>query len=163
MKYIGARHSYIRHTLFLFNPTNLDEVCVQATHIERSGKNVQEDHTKNPSKFQNNNFKGKGKGKKTTTTNKEEGKSSCTHFKKHGHDDEHCWKLHPELRPNKFGVKGKPKIVAIVQKDSGSYLGDEMRITTAGVQGKVPLMLVQVLQFHILKLKRREVKFFTSE
>jgi hypothetical protein len=40
MKYIGALHSYIRHTLLLFNPTKLDEVCVQATHLESRGKNV---------------------------------------------------------------------------------------------------------------------------
>jgi hypothetical protein len=40
MKYIGALHSYIRHTLLLFNPTSLDEVCVQATHLESRGKHV---------------------------------------------------------------------------------------------------------------------------
>ena len=28
MKYIAALQSCIHHTLFLFNPTNLDEVCV---------------------------------------------------------------------------------------------------------------------------------------
>jgi hypothetical protein len=28
MKYIGALHSYIRHTFLLFNPTSLDKVCV---------------------------------------------------------------------------------------------------------------------------------------
>jgi hypothetical protein len=28
MKYIGALHSYIRHTLLLFNPTGIDKVCV---------------------------------------------------------------------------------------------------------------------------------------
>jgi hypothetical protein len=44
MKCIGALHSYIRHTLLLFNPTNLDEVCMQETHLESRGKNVQEDH-----------------------------------------------------------------------------------------------------------------------
>jgi hypothetical protein len=49
MKYIGALHSYIRHTLLLFNPTSLDEVCVQATHLENRGKHVQEDPTKKPS------------------------------------------------------------------------------------------------------------------
>jgi hypothetical protein len=51
MKYIGALHSYIRHTLFLFNPTNLDEMFVQETHLENMGKNVHEKHTKKPSKF----------------------------------------------------------------------------------------------------------------
>jgi hypothetical protein len=51
MKYIGALHSYIRHTLLLFNPTSLDEVCVQATHLENMGKHVQEDPMKKPSSF----------------------------------------------------------------------------------------------------------------
>ena len=55
MKYIGALHSYIRHTLLLFNPTNLDEVCVQANHLERRGKNEQEDH-----KHAKDHFKRKG-------------------------------------------------------------------------------------------------------
>ena len=40
MKYIGALHSYICHTLLLFNLANLDEVCVQATHLENRGKHV---------------------------------------------------------------------------------------------------------------------------
>jgi hypothetical protein len=51
MKYICALHSYIRHTLLLFNLTSLDEVCVQATHLENRGRNVQEDPTKKPSNF----------------------------------------------------------------------------------------------------------------
>lgn len=33
MKYIGGLHIYIRHTILILNPTKLDEVCVQATHI----------------------------------------------------------------------------------------------------------------------------------
>jgi hypothetical protein len=41
MKYIGTFHSYILHTFLLFNPTSLDEVCVQATHLENRGKHVQ--------------------------------------------------------------------------------------------------------------------------
>jgi hypothetical protein len=53
-------------------------------------KNVHENHTKNPSKFQKHKFKGKGKRKNIATTIKEEGNPSCTHCKKHGHDDEHC-------------------------------------------------------------------------
>jgi hypothetical protein len=32
-------------------------------------------------------------------------KPSCTHCKKEGHDEAHCWSLHPELKPKKFGVK----------------------------------------------------------
>ena len=90
MKYIGALHSYIQHTLLLYNPTNVDEVCVQATHLESRIKNVQEDHSQKFSKFQSNKFKGKRKKNKATTTKKEEGNPSCTHCKKYGHDDEHC-------------------------------------------------------------------------
>ena len=70
MKYIGALHSYIHHTLLLCNPTDLDEVCVQATHLESRGNNVQEDHTKKPSKFQNNKFKGNRKGKRQSKQRK---------------------------------------------------------------------------------------------
>jgi hypothetical protein len=51
MKYIGTLHSYTRHTFLLFNPTNLDEVCVQATHLENRGKHVQEDPKKKPTNF----------------------------------------------------------------------------------------------------------------
>jgi hypothetical protein len=99
MKYIGTLHSYIRHTLLLFNPTSVDEVCVQSTHLENRGKHVQEDPTKKPSNFPHKPFKKfKRKDKKTTTIKREEGKPYCTHCKKIGHDDEHCWKLHPEKR-----------------------------------------------------------------
>jgi hypothetical protein len=37
LKYIGALHSYLRHTILMFNPTNLDEICVQAMHLEVRG------------------------------------------------------------------------------------------------------------------------------
>jgi len=105
MKYIGVLHNCLHHTLLLFNPTSVDEVCVQATHLESRGKNVQEDPTKNPSKFPHNKFKKKVKGKykNTATTKKGEGNPSCTHWKKDGHEDEHYWKLHPEKIPKQFG------------------------------------------------------------
>jgi hypothetical protein len=28
LKYIGGLHSYLRHTILMLNPSNLDEVCV---------------------------------------------------------------------------------------------------------------------------------------
>ena len=127
MKYIGALHSYIRHTFLLFNLTSLDKVCVQATHLENKGKHVQEDPTKKSSNIPHKQFKKfKRKDKKTTTIKREEGKPSCTDCKKDGHDDEHCWKLHPEKRLKQFSGKGKTKTVAIVQQDLGSDLGDEV-------------------------------------
>eukprot|EP00253_Pinus_taeda_P027718 PITA_27718 len=39
LKYIGGLHSYMRHTLLMFNPTSIDEVSIQATHLESKGKN----------------------------------------------------------------------------------------------------------------------------
>jgi hypothetical protein len=73
MKYIGTLHSYIRHTLLLFNPTSIDEVCVQATHLENKGKHVQEDPTRKPSNLPHKQFnKFKRKEKKTATVKREE-------------------------------------------------------------------------------------------
>jgi hypothetical protein len=34
MKYIGGLPAHIRNIVFIFGPTNLDEVYVQATYIE---------------------------------------------------------------------------------------------------------------------------------
>jgi hypothetical protein len=81
----------------------------------------------------------KRKDKKTTTVKREEGKPSCTHSKKSGHDDEHCWKLHPEKRSKQFSGKGKTKTIATVQQDLGLDSGEEGKITTVRVQGKYSL------------------------
>ena len=40
VKYIGGLHSYLRHTILMFNPTSLDEICVQGNHLEARGKNI---------------------------------------------------------------------------------------------------------------------------
>ena len=37
LKYIGSFHSSLQHTLLMFNPTEFDEVCVQAIHVESGG------------------------------------------------------------------------------------------------------------------------------
>jgi hypothetical protein len=113
---------------------------VQFIHLENRGKHVQEDPTKKPSNFPHKKFKKfKTKDKKTSIVKREEGNPYCTHCKKYGHDDEHCWKLHPEKRPKNFGGKGKKNIVSTVQQDIGSDLGDEENITMVGVQGKYSL------------------------
>jgi len=39
LKYIGGLHSYMRHTILMFNPASIDEVFVQDTHLEATGKN----------------------------------------------------------------------------------------------------------------------------
>ena len=37
---IRGLHSYLRHTIMMFNPTNTDKVCVQSMHIESKMKSV---------------------------------------------------------------------------------------------------------------------------
>eukprot|EP00253_Pinus_taeda_P026466 PITA_26466 len=120
----------------MFNPTRLDDVSVQATHLKARGKNVTPDVGKSSKSFENKN-KGKKKLKwkerKTNTIKKD--KPSCTHCKKEGHDEAHCWSLHLELKPKKFGGK-EQKNVAAIQKDLGSNSGDETTVTTIGIKGK---------------------------
>jgi hypothetical protein len=137
MKYIGALHIYIHHTFLLFSPTSIDEIFLQATHLENRGKHVQEYPTKKPSNFPQKTFnKFKRKNKKTATVMREGGKPSCTHCKRSTHDEEDCWKLNPKKKLKQFGGKGKIKTGATVQQDLGSESRDERNITVAGVQGK---------------------------
>jgi hypothetical protein len=66
LKYIGALHSYLRHTILMFNPSNLDEVCVHDTHLEERGRNETHEGNKKPFKYGDKgkgNFKGKGQKK----------------------------------------------------------------------------------------------------
>jgi hypothetical protein len=138
LKYIGALHSYLRHTILMFNPSNLDEVCVQATHLEARGRNdTHEGNKKNFSHGDKGKKNFKGNGRKNVVVKKEGEKFTCKHCSKDGHDEDHCWKLHPERRPKKFGNnnKGKSKTAATVQHDLGSDSGDETKITTMGYQG----------------------------
>ena len=86
----------------MFNPNNLDEVCVQATHLESRGKKIQEEGSKrNPFKSKEKEKHGKWTGKKNSSVKKEGDKITCKHYSKEGNDEAHCWKLHPELRPKK--------------------------------------------------------------
>ncbi|XP_057844927.2 uncharacterized protein LOC131054430 [Cryptomeria japonica] len=137
LKYIGGLHSYLRHSILVLNPNNLDEVGVQATHLESRGKGSFIDKfDKNPSKSENKS-QNKGKGKKTAIVKKEGEKPTCSHCKKEGHDDSRCWKLHPKKRPKRYGGnKDKQKTAAIVQQDLGSDSGDETKIVATRIQGK---------------------------
>jgi hypothetical protein len=80
LKYIGALHSYIRHTPLLLNPTNFDEVCVQVVHLESKGNDAKDGPSKEFS--QKKGSKNKGKEKWVASIKKEEAKPTCTHFKK---------------------------------------------------------------------------------
>ena len=61
---------------------------------------------------------------------------TCKHCSKEGHDEDHYWKLHPEMRPKKFNNEGKQKTIATTQHDLGSNLGVETKITAMGMKGK---------------------------
>ena len=117
----------------MFSPSNFDQVCVQATHIEPAGGNVSFSSKKEfapPDSIK--------KGKKAATVKKEEGeKPTCSHCQKKGHAEEKCWKLHPELKPKWFkkDQKGKQKSTTVVQ-DLGSDSSDEATISTMGLKGK---------------------------
>jgi len=53
-----------------------------------------------------------------------------------GHDEAHCWNLHPELRPKKSNNKGKQKTNIVVQQDLGFDSGDESKIAATITKGK---------------------------
>jgi hypothetical protein len=117
----------------MFNPTNIDEVSVQATHLKDSkGKHVFED--KNPQKFEKK-LKGKWKTKKSAIVNKVEEKPTCSQCKRKGHEEAQCWNLHLELRPKKSQDKGKQKTATTTQQDLGLDSEDETKITTMGSKG----------------------------
>ena len=111
----------------------MDEVCVQATHLEARGK-------QNIDEKSDSEGKGKGKfyerGKRNSYVKREKEKLTCKHCLKNGYDEYHCWQLQPELKPNKLKAKEKGKIVAIVEHDLGSDSGDEKNITSMGLKGE---------------------------
>eukprot|EP00253_Pinus_taeda_P026350 PITA_26350 len=103
MKKHGGLHSYLRYTILMFNLTSIDEVSIQATHLEVRGKNVNPEvgGSSKPTASKNKE-KRKQKWKERKTNIVQKTKSSCTHCKKDGHDDEHCWILHLKLKPKKY-------------------------------------------------------------
>ena len=96
-KSIGSLHSYIRHSLLLFQPTTIDSASVKAIHLENRGTHGRDDHSK-----------------RSTSSRRRGENPSCTHWEKEGHDEEKCWKLHPELRPGRNDRKGKQKFITIM-------------------------------------------------
>jgi hypothetical protein len=81
----------------------------------------------------------KGNGKKANSATRREEKLSCKHCKKEGHDDDHCWKLNLEKRPKWFKErKGRQTVATTTRpKDLGYDSGDETKITTVGLTGKI--------------------------
>jgi hypothetical protein len=70
---------------------------------------------------------------------RKEEKLSCKHYKKEGHDEDHCWQLHPEKRLKWFKErKGRKTVVAATRPiDLGSDSWDESKISTVGLTGKI--------------------------
>ena len=71
LRYMGGLHIYLQHTILIFNPTNLDEVYVQATHLEARGKTVYEKGKKKPFQSGTKGKTFKRKQKKNATVKKE--------------------------------------------------------------------------------------------
>ena len=119
LKYIRNLHSYLQHTLLMFNPDDFNEVCVQAIHIESGGipLNFSPQSSKELEIKDSSDSKGKNnsKRKKSTTTQKE--RPTCSHCQRIGHDESKCWKLHPELKPKKFlKEKDEKKSIAVAAR-----------------------------------------------
>ena len=77
---------------------------------------------------------------------------------KKGHDASKCWKLHPNLKPEKFQNKEEKKnIVAAIQHDLGSDSGDETNIFDTSIQGKNPSMSISKHEPVIDERKRSEL------
>lgn len=100
MKYIVSLHSYLYYSLLLFEPKSLDEASVKVVHLESRRKYEQYDCPK-----------------RVAIAKRREENPSCNNCEKGGHDEENCWKLHPELRPKRNDRKEKQKTIAIVQQD----------------------------------------------
>ena len=87
LKYISGLHSYLKHTILMFNPTSLDEVCVQATHLEARGKNTFDEGRNKFFKGKNKDKNFKGKGKKNASIKQKGEKIICKLFSKEGHEE----------------------------------------------------------------------------
>jgi hypothetical protein len=139
MKYIGGLPAHIRNIIFMFGPTNLDEVSVQATYIEARKAGVLGESSSSRKED-----KRKRHGMNANAVTRKEGKPYCKHCKKEGHDEDRCWELHPEKRPKWFKEKKGMQTVATTSKpiDLGSDSGDESKISLVGMTGKFGKTLI---------------------
>lgn len=95
----------------MFNSNDIDEVCIQAIHIESAGKPYKFAPPSSKELEANDSIdKRKNKGKKSALAQKE--RPTCTHCQRVGHEESKCWKLHPELKPKKFLKEEHEKKVA---------------------------------------------------
>ena len=116
----------------MFNHDEVDDVCVQAIHVELGGRPFK--FSQKPSRqleikdFKDSKRKGSLKGKRLAITQKEGARPACTHCQWIGHDESKCWKIYPELRPKMFQKKnGEKKANAAIQQDLGCDSSDEVK------------------------------------
>jgi hypothetical protein len=135
MNYIGGLPTHIQNNVFMFRLTNLDEVFVQATYIEAGKTSVGVSRESSSRKED----KRKWHGKKENVVTRKEEKPSCRHCNKEGHDEDHCWQLHPEKRSKWFKEnKGRETVAATTRpKDLGSDSSDESKVSLVGMAGKI--------------------------
>jgi hypothetical protein len=133
MKYIGGLPAHIRNIVFMFGPINLDEVSVQATHIEAGKAGVSGESSSRKED------KRKWTGKKANAMTRKEERPSCKYCKKEGHDEDCCWQLHLKKRPKWFKEKkGRQRVETTTRPtDLGSDLGDESKVSLVGMTGKI--------------------------
>jgi hypothetical protein len=119
----------------MFGPTNLDKVSVQATYIE-VGKTCVGVLGDLSSRKED---KRKWHGNKSNVVTRKEDNPSCKNCKKERHDEDCCWKLHPEKRPKWFKEKKGRQTVTMTTRptDLGSDLGDESKVSLVSMTGKI--------------------------
>lgn len=113
----------------MFNPTELDNVCVQTIHLEERGKFAREGNKKNASNnnSKKNKGKGKNKGENTSTIQKKKSKDQCNHCKKEGYLEAKCWKLHPQqCIKSKWKENKKQAATLIKEVDDGFDVDEKM-------------------------------------
>ena len=97
LKYIDSLHSYLQHTLLMFNPDDFEEVCVQAIHIESGGRAFKFLlHSSKELEIKDSKYsKGKNNSKRKKSTIAQKERPTCSHCQRIGHEESRCWKLHP--------------------------------------------------------------------
>jgi hypothetical protein len=133
MNYIGGLLAHIRNIVFMFGPTNLDEVYFQATYIEARKAGVSWESSSRKED------KRRWHGKKSNAVMRKDENPSFKHFKKEGHNENYFWKLHPEKRPKWFKEKKWRQTFAVTIRptDLGSDSADESKVSLVGMTGKL--------------------------
>ena len=96
----------------------------------------------------------KGKGKKNASIKKEGEKLTQKKCSKEGHDEAHCWKLHPKMKPKKFNKKGKKSQLPSLKRIWDPNRVMKQKSQTWGFKERNPLLAL-VLHIYIMKLQMK--------